>query len=208
MIDELSSFIVLMKYTTCDIIGYGIIVYALTIIFTVFVTLIGAYKSFSVSIDCTPLNPNLAYPIINTNCIANNETQVLVQITNCDGIKDAGYLIPSNNKTTFKTIQTCWYSSGDVDCTTLTSNSLTNSNMTVSYSLPIEQKMWNNYQDCFRNKERLSVIADSYWGGAGTSLGLLVIYGVIILFYYGKNPCKRKDKESLQGRQSEAEMDV
>jgi hypothetical protein len=193
-----------LKCQTRDVLQHGLQLFVMATAFTVFITLIGAYKKISWDIDCNPLNPNLPYPIFNTDCIAYNGTQVLVQIINCKDLKDVGFLISPNNKTSFKTTQSCWYSSGDVNCTMLTSNTLKMSNMTVSYSLPVEVKMWNSYEACLRNKQYLSDYADGCWAGAGVALGLFILFTVFILIYHCENPCKKKN----QGGQDDNELRV
>jgi hypothetical protein len=121
--------------------------------FIVSITIIANNHIIASEFNCELQNPNVTYSIIQSTCISNN-TQILVQISNCPDIKDSGLLIPNDYTFNFTTTTVCWYDA-NFDCNLLQSNTIIESNITVSYQLPLAMKMWNNYQYCLRKINRL-----------------------------------------------------
>jgi hypothetical protein len=124
-----------------------------------------AYYGIASEIHCDKLNPNLSHSIIESKClgIPNNNTHIIVQITNCDDKTNIGYIVPQYNEK-FAISNKCWYSAGDVYCNQFNkSNLLLDSNMTISYNQPMGVTMWNNYIDCINNKNQLYNTANWMW---------------------------------------------
>lgn len=153
------------------------------ILFFVFLTLSLSFRAFSDHLDCDRLNPNLKYSISETNCFANNNNSVLVQINNCPNIEDLGFQISHDNSFNFSTSTKCWYSQGNVDCNVVKSNTIYPSNMTVWYSEPLEVRMWNNYASCLNDKTQLLSSANAGGGIAG-GMGIVVLFSIIVICVY------------------------
>lgn len=184
--------------------------------FVVFVTLISAYRSVASSIDCTPLNPNFTYSIIETTCypqinINSNNSFVLLQVNNCFDKTGLGILyeefpipipIPNLNESQdnldrLRISKTCYFNNTDIDCNALKSNTIITKNMTVFYDPPIEFSVERNYNNCLRNIEKYYAEGDNYGVGAGLFgfIWFIGITGLLIFSRYFEWSCKEKKME-------------